>query len=169
MGWKTLTTTEKKVATTFANSLFGVVSVHFALVALWLVIIQHARAPLFGQREDISGFKLVVWATLLTLCGVSGLVSLTTKSKRAAKIALECWLLLSVFHTWCVMVMVSRRLWVNVIGGETQQTWAVYEMAVQLLTDVMSSAFLMWFLHHDGRNGVVMDDSMREPLLSHLV
>ncbi|KAG2818236.1 hypothetical protein PC118_g12769 [Phytophthora cactorum] len=79
MGNKTLSTREKKLATTFAYTLFGVVSVHFALVALWLVIVQHARAPLFGQWEEILELKLLVWVALLSLCGVSGLVALVLK------------------------------------------------------------------------------------------
>ncbi|KAF1777343.1 hypothetical protein GQ600_5711 [Phytophthora cactorum] len=165
MGNKTLSTREKKLATTFAYTLFGVVSVHFALVALWLVIVQHARAPLFGQWEEILELKLLVWVALLSLCGVSGLVALVLKSKRAAKQALGCWLLLSAFHAWCLTVILTKRAWTSMVGGETRQTWTMCEMVVQLLTDVMSTAFLTWFLRDDGYDGVVAGDFVREPLL----
>ncbi|KAF4140000.1 hypothetical protein GN958_ATG10750 [Phytophthora infestans] len=168
MSGMTFTMTEKYVAAIFTHALFGFMSVHFVLVALWLVIVQHARAPLFGQWDEVSGVKLVVWAVLLTLCGVSGLLSLIMKSKRAFKLSLGCWWLLSTFHACCLMAILSCGLSVGVIKNDIQETWTTCEMAVQLLADVIGLAFLTLLLDDNGQIDIGTDDFIREPLLSNV-
>ncbi|KAL3657213.1 hypothetical protein V7S43_017873 [Phytophthora oleae] len=153
-GLSTLSSREKKLGATLAYSLFGVLSAHLVLVAAWLAISQHAQAPLFGQWEAVSELKLGVWIAFLSYCGVNGLLGLTLESKRAARHALICWLVLTTIHVWHLTVDVT---------GNTQDSWTKSEMLVQLLTDSMAVGFLALHLR---RRVTTKDDFMREPLLS---
>jgi hypothetical protein len=161
-GLEPLSSREKKLVMKFAYVLFGVLSVHLVLVALSLAIAGHAQALLFGQWEEISGSKLVVWASLLSYCGVSGLLALVKKSERAACHALICWLLLSVFHAWHLQLLIARS---SALEGDDQRSWTLCEMTVQLLTDSMSAGFLAWTLRQDGEFNFIKGDFIREPLL----
>ncbi|KAG7379126.1 hypothetical protein PHYPSEUDO_009024 [Phytophthora pseudosyringae] len=152
-----LSSREMRMVTTFAYALFGILSAHFVLVALWLAVAQHGHAPLFGQWEELSGLKLVVWAALLSFCGVSGLLVLATESEQAAQHAVVCWLLLSALHAWCLLtVEVSRN---------GLHSWTISEMVVQLLTDVMSVGFLTWKLRQSHHCAIVGGELIRQPLL----
>lgn len=153
------------MAARFAHVLFAVLSVHFVLVAMWLLVAGHAQAPLFGQWEEISRVKLVVWTALLSYCGMSGLLALTLKSERAVRQALVCWVLLSVYHTWYIAVVLSRSMWSSSAEDGGRHSWTTCEMVVQLLTDAMSSSFLAWHLRHNVHGDIVKEHFLREPLL----
>ncbi|KAL4139938.1 hypothetical protein PRNP1_009812 [Phytophthora ramorum] len=164
-GLSVLTSDEKKLVTRLAFALLGVLSVHFVLVALWLVIVRRAQAPFFGQPEEVVGMKLLVWAALLSCCGVSGLLTLILKSVRAAKPALACWFLLLTVHAWYLVVGVFSRMWSRAEADGSSQFWSMTEIAVQLLADAMNALFLVWFVRHGGDNDSVKDQFLREPLL----
>ncbi|KAE8958979.1 hypothetical protein PR002_g30693 [Phytophthora rubi] len=161
----TLSSWEKLVVTRFACTLFAVLSVHFVLVALCLAIAQRGQTPLFGQWEEVSGAKLAAWAAVLFYCGVSGLVALVLKNERAAKQALGCWVLLLVLHTWYLNVAVSKSVWpTGAAPHERPHSWSTGKMMVQVLTDAMSSGFLVWLVRQRNAN-LVKEDFLQQPLL----
>ncbi|KAF4038181.1 hypothetical protein GN244_ATG09701 [Phytophthora infestans] len=146
MSGMTFTMTEKYVAAIFTHALFGFMSVHFVLVALWLVVVQHARAPLFGQWDE--------WIVVADYEEQKGFQTVSR-------------MLVAAFH-------ISRLLFdacglsVGVIRNEIQETWTTCEMAVQLLADVIGLAFLTLLLDDNGQIDIGTDDFIREPLLSNV-
>ncbi|KAE9101244.1 hypothetical protein PF006_g22715, partial [Phytophthora fragariae] len=126
---------------------------------------QRGQTPLFGQWEEVSGAKLAAWAAVLFYCGVSGLVALVLKNERAAKQALGCWVLLLVLHTCYLNVAVSKSVWpTGAAPHERPHSWSTGKMMVQVLTDAMSSGFLVWLVRQRNANQDKVD-FLQQPLL----
>ncbi|KAE8959342.1 hypothetical protein PF010_g30875 [Phytophthora fragariae] len=138
----------------------------WALSALssWEKLVR-GQTPLFGQWEEVSGAKLAAWAAVLFYCGVSGLVALVLKNERAAKQALGCWVLLLVLHTCYLNVAVSKSVWpTGAAPHERPHSWSTGKMMVQVLTDAMSSGFLVWLVRQRNANQDKVD-FLQQPLL----